>query len=197
MNPTWLLVEVTGILTLALIATRLARRSRAAVRHVILAAAFAVLLILPVASMIAPSVRIEVSPAVHAVIAPLDDAAVVNAVQPTGGTGTPRSTETSPVTPGRTNWSWPSLATLLISAWIAGAALCLLPFVVGLWQVRRLRRSGLSWTAGDATATTLADHAGIHRRIHVLLHASVPGPMTCGIVSPAIVLPIDAQTWAQ
>jgi uncharacterized protein (TIGR03435 family) len=34
------------------------------------------------------------------------------------------------------------------------------------------------------------------RRIDVLLHPSLPGPMTCGLIRPAILLPADAQTWA-
>jgi hypothetical protein len=55
-----LLVKVTLVFGLALVVTHLARRTRAAVRHVLLAAAFAVALLLPVASWLIPSVSLEV-----------------------------------------------------------------------------------------------------------------------------------------
>jgi hypothetical protein len=42
MSVTWLLLEITVVLTTALVATGVLRRSRAAVRHVLLAAAFGV-----------------------------------------------------------------------------------------------------------------------------------------------------------
>jgi len=29
----------------------------------------------------------------------------------------------------------------------------------------------------------------------VLLHGALPGPMTCGVLHPSVVLPLDAQTW--
>jgi uncharacterized protein (TIGR03435 family) len=43
--------------------------------------------------------------------------------------------------------------------------------------------------------TPLARAAGISRRVDVVLHEATPGPMTCGIVHPAIVLPMDAASW--
>jgi len=50
-----LLVKATLTLAVALLAYRLARRSRAAARHVVLTAAFAVLLFLPFAASVIPS----------------------------------------------------------------------------------------------------------------------------------------------
>src|SRR5690606_37608319 len=41
-----------------------------------------------------------------------------------------------------------------------------------------------------------ASDFGIRRRVQVLLHESLSGPMTCGVIRPAIILPKDAQTWA-
>ena len=55
------LVKVTVTACLALIGTWAAPRSRAAVRHSLLIAAFGVLLFLPIASMVAPPVRIAVA----------------------------------------------------------------------------------------------------------------------------------------
>src|SRR5688572_26780953 len=64
---TWgssLLVKATVTLVLTLLVVRLARRSRAAVRHLWLTAGFAVLLVLPLAPALVPSVRVEVIPVV-------------------------------------------------------------------------------------------------------------------------------------
>ena len=63
-----ILVKATAALAMALVAARLARRRRAAVRHVLLAAAFAVLMVLPLASIsTAPwTVAIDVPPPVAA-----------------------------------------------------------------------------------------------------------------------------------
>ena len=55
-----IVAKATVITALALICAWLARRSRAAVRHALLAAAFGVLLALPIASIVAPSVLIAV-----------------------------------------------------------------------------------------------------------------------------------------
>ncbi len=191
MSPMSILWEVTATLVFALAAARLARRHRAAVRHVILASAFAVALILPFASMIAPSIRIEVPAAVHAAIVPFNepvadvvDPAVVSAAAPREA-----------VLPAR--WSQPPAAVLLPAIWAIGACLFLVPIVIGLWQVHALRRSGLPWRQGRDIAAALAADAGIERRVDVLLHESVAGPMTYGITSAVVLLPVDSERWTR
>jgi uncharacterized protein (TIGR03435 family) len=79
--------------------------------------------------------------------------------------------------------------------WIAGVAVFLLPVAVGLRQVSSLRRSALPWLEGRVTVDALTASVGLHRRVDVLLHESLPGPMTCGVLRAAIVLPADAPTW--
>jgi uncharacterized protein (TIGR03435 family) len=83
----------------------------------------------------------------------------------------------------------------LLVAWGAGVACFLLPVIIGLWQIRALRRSSLPWQRGELLAEPLAMDAGIHQRVEVLLHEALSGPMTCGVLRPAIVLPRDAETW--
>jgi len=68
---------------------------------------------------------------------------------------------------------------------------------MGLWQVRALSRTALPWRQGQSVVDKLAIDAGIHRRVEVLLHEALPGPITCGAVHPAILLPQDAQTWIE
>ena len=57
-----IIAKVTVVLAMTLVGVRLARTTRAAVRHVLLAATFAVLLALPVASMVIPSVSLVAVP---------------------------------------------------------------------------------------------------------------------------------------
>ncbi|SPE27873.1 membrane hypothetical protein [Candidatus Sulfopaludibacter sp. SbA3] len=179
-------VKVTVTTAMALAGAWLARRRRAAERHALLAAAFGVLLVLPVASIVAPPVRIAVRD--RAASPSLVGAIDATALFPAANGATPAKSAIP--RPSR-----PSLAVLWIAAWLAGAAISLLPLLTGLWQVRALRRSGSPWPHGQLLADGLAPDAGIHRRVEVLLHDALPGPMTCGLLHPAIVLSPDAQTW--
>jgi uncharacterized protein (TIGR03435 family) len=187
-----ILAKVTVTLALALIGTWLARRNRAASRHVLLAAAFAVLLVLPMASLVAPSIVVAVpiavqeeQPSPSASAEPIVDLDSPGALAPPAVVAASASLRST----------WPSWPVLLVATWALGATLFLLPVIAGLSQVRSLRRSGLPWRQGRTIVGAFAVDAGIRRHIDVLLHESLPGPMTCGVVHPAIVLPADAQAW--
>jgi uncharacterized protein (TIGR03435 family) len=187
-----IVIKVTVTTGLALAGARLARRSRAAVRHVLLAAAFGVLVVLPIAAAVVPSVRVEVPFAAQEPAVPSAVAAIIDAVPPT----VPVDTGVA-VIPAMTRSARLSPSALLVAGWLVGATLFLLPMVVGLWQVSALRRVGLPWEHGRSVVQQLALDTGIHRRVEVLLHESMPGPMTCGVVRPTILLPLDAQTWPE
>ena len=189
-----IVAKVTLITALALFAAWLARRSRAAVRHALLAAAFGVTLLLPLASILVPPVRLAVPVSVEhrtSIAQPLVSG--VEQIPPelirdhldAPAISAPRGSKTF------------SLPQLLLTGWITGGAIFLLPVVIGLWQIRLLRRSGLPWRRGQALAQAIALDAGVRRRVEVLLHEDVPGPMTCGFVHPAIVLPPDADRWKE
>ncbi len=184
-----ILLKVTVTATLALVAARLARRSRASVRHVLLVAAFAMLAVLPIASLVAPSVNVVVPDAVQGAIESFDavplnprPAAAPAAVQIAVASSDPRS------------W-WPSLGAMLIGGWVAGAAIFLVPIFMGLREVRFLRRTARPWTEGQSLVDALARGLRSRRPVDAVLHDAVPGPMTCGWRRPAIVLPMDARTW--
>ena len=76
-----------------------------------------------------------------------------------------------------------------------GVLLFLIPVIAGLWQVRRLRHSALPWIDGQALVEALAPSLGVHRSIDALVHEAVTGPVTCGVLKPAIILPASAQQW--
>jgi uncharacterized protein (TIGR03435 family) len=185
-----ILVKATVTTALALAGTRLARRSPAALRHVLLTAAFAMLLALPIAVIILPSVSVAVPVAAPdpGVLPPVEAATV--SPPPgidTGATAAPAGFAV-PV---------PTTSVVLLAVWSLGTTLVLFPVVVGLWKVRMLRRSGLPWREGGSVIESVARDAGIHRRVEALLHEAVAGPMTCGSMRPAIVLPMVAQTWGE
>jgi TonB family protein len=198
-----IVLKVTVTLALGHIALRLARRSRAALRHALLAAIFGVLLLLPIVSMVAPAVRISLSVPTPVPlsagdqerIAPAFAADVTPSALPGRSGEAVASIVTTVVTPGFPKSTGLSTSAVLLAIWIAGTALFLLRMAIGLSQVRRLCRSAVPWPHGQPVLETLARDAGIHRRVDVLLHAALPGPMTCGVVHPAIVLPEDAPTW--
>jgi len=185
-----IIAKVTATTALGLTGDWLARRSRAALRHALLVAAFGVTLALPIASVVAPPIHVAVPIAVATRAAlPAAVAAIDASPSVPPADSSVRVTSTIP------RASRVSPAVLLIAGWIAGAMLALLPMVGGLWQVRLLRRSGLPWLHGQLVVEGLAREAGIHRRVEVRLHEGLPGPMTCGIIRPAIVLPQDAENW--
>jgi uncharacterized protein (TIGR03435 family) len=185
-----IVAKATFTTALALTGVRLARKSRAAVRHALLAAAFGVLLALPIVSIVAPPVRIA-TPMMAQDRAWSAPTAGTLAVAPPI-TAADAGAGGVPVVPRRAGLSLP---VLLLMGWIAGTTLFLLPMVMGLWQTRSLRRSARPWLHGQSVVEALAPQAGIHGRVEVLLHEAAPGPMTCGAVHPAIVFSRDAQSW--
>lgn len=169
-----------------------ARRTRASVRHLLFALAFAALVAIPVAGTMLPTVSVTV-PATATAHGPLtqDTAPAVlpsPGGDPSGSSASLRSRDT--VTTGSV-----TIAQVVTATWLLGVALFLIPVVVGLWQVRRLRQVASRWIDGQALVQTLAPLLGVHRPIDALLHEGVTGPITCGVLKPAIILPAIAEQW--
>ena len=170
--------KVTVTLALGLLAARLARGRRAAVRHALLATSLAMLLAIPIVATFAPRLPIALT-AAPPTAAPLAAVFIAPASLP------------APAAPQ------PGIApeTVVLGIWLAGAAVFLAPVLVGFTQVRRLRRFALPRPDSQALLDALAPAAAVRRPVQVLLHPNVPGPMTCGVANPAIVLPLAAQSW--
>jgi uncharacterized protein (TIGR03435 family) len=186
-----MLAGVTFVTAGSLVAVRLARTSRAATRHVWLASSFVTLLLLPAVAIVAPRMELAVpTVARSSVVAPAVELIneVVSTAPPVTAPQTPASETTRAF-----HLSWP---TLLFVAWVAGACLCLAPVIIGLSQIRPLRRSGVPWAHGNAVARQLAVTLRLRARVDVLLHERAVGPMTCGTVHATIVLPMDAEGWS-
>jgi bla regulator protein blaR1 len=191
MIEVFLIAKVTILLALALVAVRMARTARASVRHMLLAATFAMLAVLPIASVAMPPVAIDIpisvvesaellSSSTNSVVAPARTSGVTEATRA-------RDDVAAPV----------SLAAVLRAGWALGAVMFVVPVVIALMRIRRLRLSGLPWLEIRPLAQRLATDAGLARSVDVLLHDHLPVPMTVGWVRPAIMLPVDAREWTE
>ena len=83
------------------------------------------------------------------------------------------------------------------AAWVIGIALFFTGFANALWRLRHARRCGVPWLEARATLRTLAEEAGVHRPVEVLLHDRILAPVTCSLLRPAILLPADAREWSE
>jgi bla regulator protein BlaR1 len=186
-----IIVKATVLVSIALGGARLAGGARASVRYLFLAAAFGVLLVLPIAALLMPSVAVDILIAQQATnpIAVQQAGPDNGAEYSSGKSAVPRSDAV------RREWPWVSASTLFGAGWALGAALFLAPLANGLWRLRRVCRGGLPWPHGQAMAQWLAVEAGVRRRVDVLIHEETLGPMTCGLVRPVVVLPPDARAW--
>jgi beta-lactamase regulating signal transducer with metallopeptidase domain len=196
-----ILMKVTMVLLLGLIATRLAARARASVRHLLLASTLGALIGLPLAAAVAPElvVAIQLPQVTDPGTAPTDAAVFARAQAAARPEGLVSSAATS-LDGARGAWqasTGMSIPAALRLLWAAGAVLLLAFLANALRQVRAVRRSGIPWLAGQTAAEALARDAGISRPLTVILHEDVPAPVTCGWSRPTIVLPMDARDWCE
>ncbi|MGH9238533.1 MAG: M56 family metallopeptidase [Vicinamibacterales bacterium] len=186
-----IIVKVTIALALSLLAVRLARQRRAATRHFVLTTVFGIAALLPITAAVVPSVRVDVPPVPVVVQDYLPDSIAI--AGPRGDDGRFLTVDGSegirvePVT----------LPQLLLAVWAVGAVLFAMPIFAGLFQVSRLRQTGLPWTVGQNLVDGLARDAGLRRRITVLCHDRIPAPATSGLRQHIIFFPLDAARWSE
>ena len=172
-----IIAKATVVLGLALVAVRSFRHARASVRHVVLASAFGVLVVLPAVVRLLPPVAVSVP-----VTAPNDrdrPAAVGGRWCDDHAPSTcARRQAGSCARVARSGRHW------LRSAWFAVAALFLVPVAIVLWRLHLLRRGGLPWIEGEPLVRTLAAQAGVRRSIDILRHERIAAPVTCGGGAP-------------
>jgi uncharacterized protein (TIGR03435 family) len=172
-----LLLKATAVLIVALVAVRLGRRQSAAVRSLMLACTFGLLVAVPLASLTLPARAITV-PAASSLpfareaitpVVPVADSPVTSTVAPGSSLGV----------------TVPSTRVVLRLVWTTGAIAFIVPLIVGLVRVRRIRSKGRPWV-----------NASLPSAVDVVLHDDVRVPITCGLRRPVIVLPADATRWS-
>ena len=183
-----MVVKVTATLVAALAVSRLCRRSRASVRHLLFATTFGGLLVLPLADAVLPAITVEVLPATSIV----SSTTGFPSADPSAF-GPPSSTAFTSPDPG---WDKVSLRQALVVAWFLGVVIFSVPIAVGLFQVRRLCGQAVPWQEGQSALDRLTLHARVRRPVSLLQHESVPGPLTCGVFRPTILVPADAANWS-
>jgi beta-lactamase regulating signal transducer with metallopeptidase domain len=146
------------------------------VRHLLLAATLAAVFALPLIVLSAPEVIIAVPASPTTESTDLRPAAPsVALTAPTGASLPSRATESA-------HWSLPSWMTIVRAVWLAGALLLLAQLAVDLLRLYRIRRDGRLWRKGRELMRSLASECGVRRKVEVLLHEGIPGPLTCGML---------------
>ena len=183
-------LKLTIVLAVGLGTLRLARGSRAAVRHVFLLGLFGAALALPVVSLVVPTFDLVLPyPATAA------DAPLTTGLQADAAVSTRAVAVVAPID-GTASDLW-SLSRVLLAAESVGTLLMLTPLVVALWQTRRLCKAGRPWSRGQTLVDRLACDSGVRRRVSVLIHDPLPGPVTCGVRRPVILFPSDVERWSE
>jgi beta-lactamase regulating signal transducer with metallopeptidase domain len=173
-----MIVKATVALLVALALVTLARRSRASLRHLMLAAAFAFLLLLPVVQQLAPSVNIEVQEE------------TVQRV--TGALAAPLTVPiTRPLIRPSATLS-PDSGRGVRNVYLGVCALLLMHLAIGIVRLRRLAAKASVWLEGTTRMNELAHAEHIRRAALVVLSRDVASPLTFGAT---IVLPQEATTW--
>jgi bla regulator protein blaR1 len=184
--PLSVLLKATAILGVAFLILRCTRPAAASVRHLVLAAAFAVLAALPLAERAAPSISIRVDRLATAPILPITRADLAGP-----NDGAPAAPFSPAGKPERgTAWS---KERLLLAAWGLGASVCLVPVLLTPWRLRQLRRSARRWSRAEELLRTIDPTA---RPVAVFVHEEETAPLACGIARPAILLPAAAAQWS-
>jgi beta-lactamase regulating signal transducer with metallopeptidase domain len=199
-----LVAKSTLVLGTGLAAVALARRATAATRHMVLAAVFASLLLLPIVASVAPPIGVPIR-------AEIAGPAAVSPAEPAAGTQAPRKVPLEAVL--SQDWSipwfvhalqnWRSIdfasgpGALASMVWMAGALVAGVPIVMGVWQSRRLRARAIPCPAIETMASRLAAEAGIRRTVHVGCDEQVASPFTSGFLRPVLVLSADAGAWPE
>ena len=201
--------KAAGLLLAATIATFVARRSSAAVRHRMWCLTFASLVLLPVCCVTLPRWNVAVLSAPESRPAALENA---------NGTANPRTSNSSAQTalteatavvatraaaePQTLDAPSPQTGTVvwtaLLSIWIAGAILVLARQGIEIAAVRRLVRSCRP-IAGDGWSELLAESQAklrLRRSVSLLQSETAIIPITCGVWRPVVLLPAFSVDWS-
>lgn len=200
-----LVVRVTVLLSAALALAWLSRKGPARVRHLLWTMTFALLLLLPALSLVAPSWEVPVIPSARSAPppvvslhpAPVDRAVNRSLTLPTPAPALPEAGPTR--VPGRTPVPPKRSIPIPLLLWGVGCAAAF----------GSLAMSGLRFARLVRTATPLRDPArlrqveavrqrlGIPGAVLVALNPAATTPMTGGLRRPVVLLPMSATLWTE
>ena len=212
-DPIWsaalgLALKASAVLALAVLSdVLLRRRGSAATRHLVWTLALAALVMLPIASVVAPEWRIAVT-TMSPVASAAADSAEIDALAVAGQSEKPSSVGTA-FSQGAEPGDTPSVSTrtrgfriawsaLAASVYLVGVAAVLALLVSQRWSLRRFALTAEALRDPEWTGL-LADCAGlmgVSRPVRLLWSARRNVPMTFGTGSPAIVVPAEGDLWS-
>jgi bla regulator protein blaR1 len=189
-NP-WSALAVKASLALlgALALLGVSRRASAAMRHLLAAATFGVLLLLPLVASLAPAraVAVRTSPAA--------------AVPAQGLARPPADLATNALAAGPSRGSVRRLdhatTKALAVAYAGGVAVFLLALAIGIGRLYRLRARGDVSVVGTRLANELARREGLRDGIEVVTSPELAVPLTFGWTHPVVLLPAETAAWSE
>ena len=201
-NPMLLdaVIKVTLLLAAAGAASLALARASASARHLVWTFALTGALVLPVLSVALPRWQLPLvtftTPAPEVVNTDVDVAAPPIRRSPSRATVS-QSVANNTIAAEPTAFAGWTPTSVLLTIWIAGAALVLSRLLLGIvavqWMARRTSRVlNAPWLP---LAVELAQEIGIRYRVAFLESNSATMPMAFGIVRPAVLMPADAGRW--
>jgi beta-lactamase regulating signal transducer with metallopeptidase domain len=183
------------VIAVALVLHRLLRRAEARVRRALWVVVFVGILVLPIASYVAPAWHVGwwpslstcgvVRPAAAGSVAPPVDSAEAVKAEP-GLNG------------GFVLWLREAWVELALAFWAAGVVVVLGRLALGIVRTERIARCGAPPRASAWHDVIARLHVENHLApdTKVLEHADVRVPFTYGFLRPVIVLPAQAESWS-
>jgi len=207
-----LLIKASLVLLLGLVVNAFLARSTAGTRHLVLTATLAGVLLLPIFTLLMPTLELAWLPAT------LAEGPVV--VAQTGETSLTESPPLSAVEEAQANHSGTTsedttepaaVATSLFSAatrlrvqaallfmYVFGIVVILSGPLVGIYRLWRIRRDVDAFPEDqdrDGLVEGLDATPVFSRRVLVACSSAVPVPMTWGVLRPVVLLPLEAEEW--
>ncbi len=178
-----MILKSTVVLAAALLARLALRRTSAATRHLLLAAAFCALLALPLLVFTVPALQIPIA------IAPAFSIAATATAAPAHTAHSALPAQPAPSLPS-TALPWPSI---LLAVWLCGTAAVAVSTAWAFNAAARLRRSARP--LDDPAAARLAQSIGLRAPVDIREMASGQVPFTFGLLRPVILMPACARDW--
>ena len=216
-----ILAKATALLLVALAVTLIMRRASAVSRHLVLFVSLAALLLIPALGVWSP-VRLAILPAAWSAGAKESATrATVGAADANGSLGISRiesssvgvNTRQQPVGVSDATFNatfngtrneeksgsidWSRLTTVMFVVWGAVALAFTAWLTIGLVVVHRIvrRATTLEGTPLQSTLLNLADRMSLDEAPRLLISDAITMPFACGVRTPTVVLPRDAQSW--
>lgn len=213
-------IKSVFLLAIGSAATQLLKRSSASLRHFLHSATMAGLLILPVAALLLPELRLAVLPSVSPAALNAAPIRENNGVAPSARAPELNAQRPSPNEPHRAQEAaarsqlQPTSATapqfrselsklnkpgVLVLLWICGFVLCLLRMAINAMRLRLLvsRALPVDAIALSSRLRWLCRDFGIRREVTVLASDEIDVPIAAGVLNPKIVLSPQSGEWSE